>query len=137
MKITEFNKPNLKVLGADIQLALDEVAKKHGLFSIKIKGGTFSSTCFGTRLEARTCDQLQDKNFIATQKSVFSMYGLPDNSVGRRFDSAGQTFEIHHFDTKKYKMPVIAMRVDNGKVTTHGYKFSVERVKRFLETQGA
>lgn len=38
MKIEEFNKQNLRALTAEIQEALNVIAKNHGLTAIKISG---------------------------------------------------------------------------------------------------
>jgi len=138
MKIVEFNKPNLRTLSEDIQIALNEVAKKHGLHSIKLSsGGTFSPSSFTTKFEARTCEKKVDPLFIEAQERMLVLLGLPKDAIGRQFISGGMTFQIDRIDPKKYKMPVIAMKVENGTVTTRGFKFQAERVASMLQKQGS
>lgn len=138
MKTTEFNKQNLNVLAADIQEALNAVAKKHGLDSIKLStGGSYTGTSFTTKLEARTIAKAADPTFLRIQESLLRQLDLPGDSIGRKFTSLGQTFEIDRIDSKKWKKPVIAYLVVGGNKTEKGYKFGADQVRRALQTQGA
>ena len=55
-KITQFNKANLAVLRVDIAAALDQIAQKHGIQSIKIGAISYSPTgeTFSTKMEGIT-----------------------------------------------------------------------------------
>lgn len=136
----QFTKQNLLGLKAEIQAALNEVAKRNGLDSIKLNpAGTFNhaGTVFNCKFEARTVGKAEDPSYLSAQQMYLRRLDLPTDSIGRQFTSLGQTFQIDRIDPKKWKMPVIAMLVENGKVTTRGYKFAAERIKKVLETQGA
>ena len=50
-KVTKFDRPTLAVLRTDIEAALAEVAKKHGI-TLGIGGMTFTQTTFTTRISA-------------------------------------------------------------------------------------
>lgn len=136
--MNSFNRQNLPGLKIDMQNALNEVAKKHGLASITVNpGGSFTETTFDLKIQARTIAQSVDPNFIQHQKSIAAMYNLPENTVGRRFTSNGQHFEVVKIDTKKPKFPIIANLVVENKITTKGYKFTVPRIKQLFEQFGA
>lgn len=62
-----FNRQNLPELKIDIQNALNEVAKKHGLDNITLApDGKFTDTTFDIKLQAVTIPQSIDATFIPT-----------------------------------------------------------------------
>lgn len=133
-----FNRQNLQTLKIEIQNALNEVAKKHGLANISLApGGKFTETTFDIKLQARTIAQAVDPTFINRQTSIAGMYGLPTDTIGRRFKSNGQNFEVVRIDTKKPKFPIIANLVENDKMTTKSYKFTVPRITQLFQQFGA
>jgi len=139
MQIEQFNKQTLGVLRNEIQNALNDIAKKHGLSSIDMKNISYNAegTSFTTKLEARTLAKSIDPSFLQSQKRLFRMYGLPEDSIGRQFQSGNQTFQITSFDSKKPKFPVLAKLVVGGRITERGFKFPIERAKSLLEKFGA
>lgn len=66
MTIQSFNKQNCKALIAEINEALDVIAKKHGIF-LTVGGGRFTHDTFTTKLNAIAPQTVQTA-FVVTEK---------------------------------------------------------------------
>lgn len=126
--ITEFTRQNLKELLADMDAAMKEVAKKHGLSweggnwtfyadNVKVKG------TFVTAGQDGTVETIAMKDF----KKYCVLHGLEKTDLGRTFKIQGKEFTICGWKPKSYKRPILA---SNGEKT---YKFDVDTVKTFLK----
>lgn len=97
MTIKTFDKANLKTLIADIDAALAEVAKKHGLESLKTSRVTYDAGSFRTQLEGKS--SVGTEREVEFFKSMAANYGL-DSSI-LSFDG----FRLVGFDAKRRSKP--------------------------------
>lgn len=118
--ITKFTKDTLTVMRADIQTALNDIAKKHGLEAIQMKNITYSpdGLSFTTRLEARVkVSASPEAQKAADEKNtrLSHLLGYSDNIVGETFSNLGRKFTVTLIDTKKRTKPIIAHCDTDGK----------------------
>lgn len=108
----EFNRDNLKSLRKDVQAALDEVAKKHGikldLGNIRFTDSQFTSKVIGT---------------VINQKAVEKATG--PIKMGTEFISQGRKFTVCDYKPSRWKYPFTGMSVRGAR-----YKFTEEDVRR-------
>lgn len=96
MTIQTFNTSNLKVLRTDIDAALAEVAKKHGI-SLSLGKMTYGSGNFTAKVEGKS--SVGDEQEKALFESYAKTYGLQTDIVS--FDG----FRLVGFDAKRRAKP--------------------------------
>ena len=134
MKLTEFNKTNLKTMRAEIDAALATVAEKYGI-SMSIGGIRYDAdgSNFHTKLEAAiigdggvTLDG-RAKDFQLNAH----LFGLSADDLGRQFTSGSKSMTITGFNTRARKAPFLAKCREDGKT----YRYEADYLKMLLKIQ--
>lgn len=125
MPILSFDKRNVDILATDMEAALQDVAKRHGLV-LSRAGGKFSSGTFTPKFSFSTVvltpipgtdDALGVPASFARQ--AYSI-GLKPSDYGKTFSIGGKQYRITDINTRRSAYPVSATRVSDGK----GFKFA-------------
>lgn len=118
-KSTTLNKPGITAIRADVQAALEGVARKHGL-TLELAGITYNSAFLRTRLRMVAPSAVQSSAPGVSQvPATFVMdcarYGLLASDFGRTFrDSKGEAYRITGIVTKRHRYPITAIRLSDG-----------------------
>lgn len=128
MAIKSFDRDTLRTLSAEIEAALQAVARKNGV-SLKVGRGQFSPQNFTLKVEGSL---LEDGGEAVTkEKNDFNRYattfGLKPEDLGRRFVFRGQPYGIVGLKLSSRKYPILG-KSRSGKV----YKFQAEDVRLAL-----
>jgi len=129
--MTTIDKPLLKTLREEINAALAEVAKKHGL---TIAAGNASYDPSGTATFKLNIAAIADNGKAITPEAVrFSqfatMIGLAPEHLGREFTHGAFTYSITGLKPDIYgKMPIIVERKGGG-----SFRMATEAVKAALK----
>lgn len=99
------------MLASEAQVALAEVAARHGL-TVKVGGGKYdpNTGTFAPKVEFAMKDAGQNE-FIRSARSV----GLAPDDFGKTFLNNGQTFRITGINLRAPKYPIKAMDVISGR----------------------
>ncbi len=122
--MTQIDRATAKLLGAEIQQALEAVAEKHGL-TVSVRGGKYDDTMYAPKVEFKTESADEDQfNLYA------SWYGL-EGKYGEVFNSHGRVFKIEAIAPRSPKRPIICEEVGTDK----RFKFEAEAVARAVGRQ--
>ncbi len=115
------DKNGLILIEKDIQQALKEVGKKHGV-SIKSSGGKWTQSW--AELKVRIELLTQSGEVLTRESEEFKRYcghyGLKPDHLGREFACAGATYTITGLKTTNFKSPILARHNGSGVI----YKFT-------------
>ena len=130
--ITEFDKPVMRAIRADIDAALALVAGKYGIKLALAGNVSFSPTGFRGRLEGfvtevRTLDGATVCAEEAEFRQLAPMFGLEPGDYGKPFRSAGSVYVIAGIKPHRPKYPIVATGPQGGR-----YKFPEDAVRRGL-----
>lgn len=115
MTITRFDKPTCRTLAKDIEAALAEVAKKHGV-TIQYAGGRFQDTSLAMKLEVKVADpEVQAKAAQIEFASLAPLFRLTGAHYGREFTAQGKRYRLVGFQPRKRKYPIRAHDIAAGK----------------------
>lgn len=126
MKLDKISPAVLKMLRVDIDAAVESVAKKYGLSSIKTGNASYSPNTFSIKLEGVLDGNAKAEENASLSNQYARMLGLPDNIVGKKFSSQGHDFIVERIDPNKPKFPIIGKRVSDGKM----FKFTTDVAAR-------
>lgn len=122
----EFNKRGFECFKKDVDVALKEVAEKHGV-SIDCGSITYSQFDFTMQLKVSKNDGNTDgKRMLFERDCVF--YGFKKEDYEREFTSNGKRFKLVGFNTRSPKNCCSIYCITDGKQ----YKCSAEMVQRAL-----
>jgi hypothetical protein len=128
--IRVFDRTSAKMLGAEIEAALQDVARKHGI-AIRRGHGTFDNSNFALKVECSVIDQGTGEA-ITREKRDFTayatLYGLEPSDLGRQFEFRGHIYTITGLKTGASRFPILAERGADGKT----FKFPVDTIKARL-----
>jgi hypothetical protein len=124
-KITSFDRNNWKTVAAEIEKAVQPVAKKYGI-TVESYGGTISDINGIFKLQVNIEGSLE-KAYRERAKS----WGLPEDGIGKTLIYCGRTYTITGLEPYK-KFPVITVR-DDGKTI----QFKTDVVKEYFEKLAA
>ena len=112
MEIKSFDRQNLKMLSADINEALQAVAKDYGI-AIKTNGGTYDHVSFRLKVE---CSLMQDGKAITKEETSFkqyaSMYGMNPEDLGKNIIVGGKAYKVMGLRPSARRFPILAERYD-------------------------
>ena len=116
-KISKFDRPNVKIIHAEINSALSIIAKKYGL-SLSTGTLSFSDDKFTVRITGLSvCSKKEDG---------YSTH--PTSLIGNQFMSSnGIKFKIIDYKPSRPKYPIVAENTSGTR-----YKFTLDAVKRGL-----
>lgn len=120
MKISKFDKQNLKAIRAEVDIALKAISDKYGI-NLKIGNMSYADGRFTTKLEG-----IAEANKDAEQNNLkmwASVIGVDINKTFR--DNMGTVHTLVKYDNKKRTAPWITQG-SNGKQ----YKMTDEQVRR-------
>jgi hypothetical protein len=120
--ITSIDRAAARKLGAEAQLALQEVANKYGL-TLTQKGGTYSPNASTVKFVFAVAGA--DKSDF---ESYAHLYGLNAEDHGAEFKMSGKTFRITGINPRAPKFAILIEDVKTGK----GYKCPTDSVLRAL-----
>jgi len=117
--VTPFSRQSVQALAKDIQAALDEVAKKHGLV-IRMDPGKFTSQDYFGKFTA-TLNQ-QDKSLLADADRTYYETVAPKLGIdikkfpfGKVVEYGRDRYQITGLQPGSKKFPIKVMRVRDGK----------------------
>lgn len=96
---------------------LGPLAEEFG-FSVALRGGSYTPT--GNLLIKVEFSQVNDDGITMTREASRlvqsgALYGLPDDSLGKPFDSAGESFILIGMTQRSAKWPFLAKNTADGK----------------------
>lgn len=120
--MNQFDRPSLRILGEEINAALQAVATKHGI-TLKYGGCSFTPTEARFRITGFIPTDGAETPEAAEFKHYATLVGLLPEHLGQTFECNGNTYRITGMTRRGGKYPILAER--NGK----GFKFTVRSVK--------
>lgn len=125
--ITQFDRPVLRKIEADVLKAVEQVAEKYGV-SLSPAGGNFSTSEFTVKVKftVKSSDGSPTGKFADTFRDWHSSLRLEADDLGREFTAKGRTYRIVGANIGR-KFPVLATR-DDGK----DFWFPVNAVRHAL-----
>lgn len=126
MKITKFDRTNLRLISADLQTALASVEEKYGI-KFAYKGARFSPELATFKLEGATVST--DGVVVSRERQDFltyhTLFNLPKEVLDQAIDMGGESYTVTGLNTRSQKYPVTAKRVSDGK----GFKLGADSVR--------
>jgi len=116
----------LSALADEIEVALQDIAKKHNV-QIKRGNGTFGETNATLKLEINEVKEdgtVLDKD-AETFLKMAKFYGLEAEDLNKVFTSNGSKYSIVGLNTRRGKYPISATDLSSGK----RYKFTADHIK--------
>lgn len=125
----ELTHAGMKILRAEIDAALAQVAAKHDV-QIKLGTGRFSAANASFKMEVatKTEEGMTLSSEVTAFKAQARIFGLDPEDFGKTFHSGGKTYTISGLVPRRPKFPVLANCLEDGK----RYKFPAENVRAFL-----
>lgn len=124
--IQEFNKATCRMISADVAEALKEFASSQGL-EMTMPGGTFQPTEFTLKVKFVV---KATPNGTSGEQAKFEqlagLFGYKATDYGRTFRSRGELFKMIGFNLRARRMPIIAVRIPDGR----RFKFGANVPKR-------
>jgi len=122
------DKNNLKIISADIEKALESVAKKHGVSLTRGRGKYSNASTGSLVIEIATIgvDGTVESRERSDFKRLHDLYGLSLDALDAEFTANGSTYRIIGLDLGRRKRPILCEA--NG----HQYLFPSEQVKHLL-----
>ena len=129
MKITQFGRPELRVLREELDALLGKFAAERGI-SLKTGGIKFDATAVTIKVEGSivTADGVVQSKERSAFARYCAIFGFKPEHLGATFKSGPTMYRITGLNPGAPRFPVLAERVYDGK----GFKFPEESVKRAL-----
>ena len=123
MTIRTVDRATCQRLGAEIEAAIDPILERHGF-----KRGK-TSRAYGEyfQIKVQATPVGADTPEASNWKQLASLYGLPEDALGKEISLGGQTMKIVGLNTRARRTPVM-LEASNGK----SYKAPAESVQRAL-----
>jgi hypothetical protein len=129
--ITKFDKINLSAIRADIDAALAEVAKKHGI-SLRAASAKYADSNFTMKVEGATLDESGKASLREAEdfRRYASLIGLKNEDLGREFlTPKGKRYRLVGFRAKSRKFPMLCEDLSDGKLYCLPEKVVVDVLK--------
>lgn len=127
--ITEISPTVCTLIRGEINAALVEVGKKHGISLKTIGGGTYTSDNFTVKVEAAV---VRDGAVVTKEakefKQLASLFGLKESDLNREVMIGGEKCQIIGMKSRSYKFPILAKKLSTGQV----FKYPVAVIQRAL-----
>jgi len=127
MKIKSFDRPSVKALRTDLDIALAKVAKAYG---IEISTGNISFTGETATIKVNAGVIGSNGTVVTKEALAFNQYkrlaGLEALNLGDSINIQGEQYTITGYKPRSKKSPVC---IENAK--GQGYKVSVDMIKRY------
>ena len=120
-----FHNGNLGKLRAEIQEALNVIAKEHDLQEISLGNIRFDDSSFKSTVVAKTKPIAGKENQHVDARNARRL-GLPEDIIGSTIIFRGLKYSVIKIDMKKRKYPVSIQKLSGG---TTRYKISAEAAK--------
>jgi len=116
MKLTEINRTESAAIREDALRALAAVAEKYGV-RVSATGGSYSSKSAVLKFEFALIDE--GGTVLTREAQDFAdgahFYGLHASDLGLVFAMAGHQYRITGLNARRFKMPICAERVSDGR----------------------
>ena len=124
------DKIKMEQMRNDINIALTEIAKKHGVH-MELKNGRYSDNTFNFKLEGGVTNS--DGSTVTKESEAFKlnaeMFGLSPENLFSTTTINGEQYKIMGLKTKNHKYPIITRNIKTGKT----YKMPATMVKTGLD----
>jgi hypothetical protein len=124
-KITSFNKENWKTVAADIEKAVQSVAKKYGI-TLESAGGAINDINGVFKLRVNVEGSIEE-----AYRKNWKFHQLPEDGLGKTFVDRGRTYTIKGFDPYK-TYQVLTVRDDGVTICYKSFA-----VKEYFQKLGA
>ena len=113
--VSNFDRPTCALLRAEIEKALEAVAKKNGI-QIRPKSGTYDGNALVLQIE---CAVIQDGTVMTREATYFvnfaTLYGFEPSDLGREFTKGSEKYRLDGLKTGASRFPILATRLRDGK----------------------
>lgn len=122
----KFERADMTTLRADIDEALEAVAKKHGI-SLKAGSAKFSPISFKMTIEGEVLDEAGASAEAKAEWGFYrTMFGFEASDFGRQFAYKREIYKITGINANAPKYPIQAVSIIGAKPM----RFPIELVKR-------
>lgn len=120
--IITLGRPNLKMISAEMEQALQVVAQKYGV-AIRYTGSTFTALNAKTKFEIAVkapvgtngqVAQVQTPEVVAFKNRTYE-HGMPANALNSVISLQGEKFRIVGYVPRRHKMPISLEKVISGR----------------------
>lgn len=126
MTIKSFDKTNARALGMEIEAALGEIAKKHGV-TIEYGGGRLEDIEFTLKLRIKVADpKIAEAAERREFESLAPLYHMPRDAYGKTFMANGTQYKLVSIEPGRSKYPFVGVRADGKR-----FKFGPTIVRHF------
>lgn len=116
-----------KILRAKLQPHLDAISKEMGI-TLSMGHGSFKSHEGSLKLHLNEVGVAGEKLASVSEWNTYApLYGFSKDDLGKEFICGGNTYKITGWTSRRYKMPIDAVRSDGKK-----FKFPASTVKAML-----
>lgn len=99
------DKARVVYLREELQVVLDEFAKKHNLEEVGLGNVQYDHTGFKTSLKAKAKLSYHEKSKELDKKAM--RMGLPEGIYGKTIYASGKEFKVTDINTRARKYPII------------------------------
>jgi hypothetical protein len=126
MKITQFDRQNLRVLAAELETALKPIADKYGIV-FKPGGTRFSPESAIFKIEGATVGTTGEVRSKEREsfKQLAELYGMKTEMLDGEVVFRGELYTIVGLSPRRSKFPVNIKRLSDGKVFLIGSDVAV------------
>jgi hypothetical protein len=124
--LTKITPKTLTAISADIKLALEAIAVKHGV-ALAMGRGRYTHTQGTLKVEVSLLgsDGKGVDKYAEAFTQLADLYGFKASELGTQFKFGNNTFQIIGLNTKAKAYPILAKNVATGK----GFKFSTGMIR--------
>lgn len=127
--ITSFEKHHFPTLRAEIDEALKQLGKKHGLV---FHAGNVTFSHYNAEFKLSVATLAKDGTAVSKEAESFKLlcksYGLQPEDLGRRYKKDGQTYTVIGCKPNSYKYPILVSCTDGKR-----YKVAVDSLIVWLK----
>jgi hypothetical protein len=128
-KMNEFNKATVRQISNEIETAIQEVAKKHGII-LKRGNCRFSSSTFSLKIEAAVV--AQDGTVQSKERKDFEFFakfiGLDPSILDKTFTLSGKRYKVTGYLPRSKRYPILCQDLQTGR----GIKFPIETIQSVI-----
>lgn len=132
-QITLFSREAVRLISDELDKALEGIRERYGLQELQVESVHFFPDSMTIKIKGAVVPG-QD-SFITDYREAETRFflqrnELPETMMDMEFLWGGRYFKVDRIETRNPKYPILVTCLDDGKP----YKFSVEQMKRVIQT---